>query len=376
MYYLDHKTLEFFIYSLFTKESYGIRLDQFNPKLVDIVLQDIKYNKLNRYFIYMTFLDLKTQSGKIDEIDYLIKRSNRSMEPFYSDFTKVTKTLDIIRNGEVGSCIGFNMLEAVRERGYLSPSIYQFLVIYLFKSKKKELTRFLKNYINSFLINKLEYRDQANFYDFEENLNRFIEVFDLYYKKYGKNFNINRLVTKERKSFLLEGDLRLYEIILHLLFDDHITIKNSNFFKINNESILREEKTDCCILNVNVIFKRRPSEIQKSKEAWLVFKDLRLNQHTGEAIYKDNEPKTFGLHTKKFKLLYHLMKNTKDKPKEFDLYMVYDALYPEKKSDDKSTKRYLLQIDVKDIKKVLGITKDKNRTVDINFSKNAYIILN
>jgi hypothetical protein len=96
LYYLNHKTLEFFIYFLFQKEPCDIKLDQFDPKLVDTVFQDIQYKELKSFFVFKTFLNFPTQLDKISEIDYLLELVNKDMGPYYNGFHKINKTLDII----------------------------------------------------------------------------------------------------------------------------------------------------------------------------------------------------------------------------------------------------------------------------------------
>jgi len=195
-------------------------------------------------------------------------------------------------------------------------------------------------------------------------MNRTSEIFNNLYNKFGSRFNINRTMEIDFKKIPLEKELRLYEVILYLQKKNYIKINNCNFIKSNEKSIM----------NIDLTFNIPPAVIYNTEKHQIQFKNLSLNEISGEAHFGSNTY-TFKTYSREFNLLLNLIKAPS---KKINIYQLFDLIAKDESlkmvsGKNKDIKDRMKQY-IKEIKNKLGMTKN-NKTIDINITQRDFIIL-
>ncbi len=347
-YYLHTFTLQAMLHFLI----HGSSLSLLEVSFSDYLIRDLYLNKLNKcFFLKVNVEQIKPHIN--DKTDYLEGSSGKDMQKVVKD---IGKKVNIKRYGEI----------------YLNEEpkfiiLIKYYNLYFDEDHRDILLNFVSDYINQFKQDNLfNPPHERNFLSFKNNISKTKNTFEALYRK-NNTFNMKFPTIKK----LCEGEFRFCEILLYFVFQGHLSIERCELLKVwkNNPYIddYYEYEQD-----FRLSFKISPKEIQKKEGAWLIFKDLSLNQITGESNYKDNTYK-FGTHGKKFKLLLYLLEN--EPPARFNVYKVFDLLWPELKDKSLKIKKIDIESEVKEIKRNLRISSDKKRTIDIRFVEKDYIVI-
>ncbi len=375
MKYLDQKTLEFFIFLLYKDTKFGVNLDLFNTEIIDRVLEDITRHKLEKAFFFILNIDIKKHSDKIDDLKEFHKKVHENYKAHSENFIIPNLIYNAISEPDFMAPFDFEDFKKIKNI-YWKPILYQFFTLNLLKPEVKILSGFLKKYINEFKNDELILNGAKNYYKFNKNLSRFVEIFDIYYEEYGKSFNVSRLRNNEGRSYLLEKEFRLYDLILYLVHEGSITINNCDFSRIDNQEIGEKDITEKCILNINLTFKKQPSEIQDIEKYWTYYGDIRLNEKDGIAFYKKNRYPFKSTKGRAFMLLCKLVKNH---GKKILIEDIYDSIAESDKKDkikNLTLKKKKSKISGyrKEIVENLHILDDEKPTINISIT-GKYIML-
>lgn len=326
MNYLSHSTLKAFLYLLYGKGS--------------LLLFDFKY--------------LERQSI-IEDI-----------------FVNGIVDLFILKNseGEIGN---FN-LEKISDYPYdISPGI-KTLEIMLPDSNKGKLLDFISIYVNTFKKEK-ELDSPGNYLPYNESYKESMELLKPS-KKYGKKFNFKISLNDKSPFAFFKNDVRFLDILFYFLLQKYIRIKIGDIYKLmhkTGEDYYEEE----ILIPVTIIFDKTLEEISDIEGAWISYgSDIKLNLLEHIAYYKNNIYKFKSTDTKSFKLLKMLIESRGNPILIIDAHSLLDPT-DEHKSEYFEEKKNTISNLIKDLKKKLKITKDKNPSVKISVTgKEIYLTAN
>ncbi|WP_372519681.1 hypothetical protein [Candidatus Ruminimicrobiellum ovillum] len=248
---------------------------------------------------------------------------------------------------------------------------------YITIKDREELEKCLKRYIDFFIEDKLINKENTNIYNYKTHLKKAVEFFQKEYEDCGKKLTIDCEEYKNK-----DKKFRLIECLLALQQQGYIKI-NKFFYKDEN-------------LNILITFLKNPKAIlneietlEKKHYRWIEYGDLKVDKDLGLAQYKDNPIKKLNKASNEFKVLCYLIEHpnkvihvkklieiTKSN-KDFKGYR--KAGRPSKEIEAKILEEldfYMEKIKVckNDIQKKLGITDDKERTIQISQSKPGFIL--
>lgn len=264
--------------------------------------------------------------------------------------------------------------------------------IYLkFDSKKIPLLQdYISKYIDEFENNSLH--SIVNYYSFEKHLSVIPYIFQGYYEKFGKRFTITEKMdtffsgnqvgkigenVKVRRFEKLKNVFRIYEILLYLEKKKYIKLLDCSFTSytyLNFDKVINNE--DKYSFNISVLFFKSPAEICDIAGYWSYYGDIKVNKKDGVAYYKNNRYPFKSTKGRAFKLLCFLVKNHGEKiPIDRAYYaIIEDDDLGEIGDKLKYMKKYIKDY-VKEIKKNLGISKDKNPSMDIMVIKDLVMMI-
>ena len=98
MHYFGLKTLEFLIYLLNQDTQIGIKLDSFNPEIIDEVLEEISNNNLKEAFYFTLYNDTRKQLDKTKDLEYLLKKVHENSKSHFKNFIIVNLIREVIIN--------------------------------------------------------------------------------------------------------------------------------------------------------------------------------------------------------------------------------------------------------------------------------------
>lgn len=264
--------------------------------------------------------------------------------------------------------------------------------IYLeFDNKKIHLLHdYISKYIDEFENNSLH--SVVNYYSFEKHLSVIPYIFQGYYEKFGKRFTITEKMdtffsgnqvekigedVKVRHFKELKNVFRIFEILLYLEKKKYIKLLDCSFGSssyLNFDKVINNE--DKYSFNISILFFKSPSEIYDIERYWSYYGDIRVNKKDGVAYYKNSRYPFKSTKGRAFKLLCFLVKNH---GKKIPVDKAYRAIIKEDdlgKIDNKfKYMKNFIKDYVKEIKKNLKISKDKNPSIDIMVIKDSVMLI-
>jgi hypothetical protein len=312
MRYLDPDTLQSFIF-LYHKEN-SIPLKDFSSRERNTIIEDILYNELHNFFYFKLNIYGLGYNGEIEREFWQIN----GMKNFCgkNSLRKINKVLRTFLKGNEGTIISTAEINECFEKNlWCSMYLTQGLYLNIYDQEREKILDFLKQYIECYKKDELTLRHEENFYDFEKSLSAVIEILIDYYNHYGRSFNIGRSVKIGTKEIILEREIRLYDIIIYLLFGDYIII-NDCYFKILNQGIINGiVQSSINILNLDITMKKIPQEIiqEENEKFFEYYKKLKKPIKNYEDIDKNEEIGKYNLSEKNLKEIVYRITYTFDR---------------------------------------------------------------
>ena len=316
MNYLKPETLEFLIYLRYKNKP--VDFNQFNPEKIKTVINDIIENKIEKFFTF----DLNKQdyNPNLNADLMFLKQKIESKLRFGDskrDYHRIKEIFDKINDPP--KTINFQEFKEIQNEIYRY--IYKLFSLNFYEPERDNLLKFLKEYIELFSNGHLPV---GPFYNFKKNKEKIFELLQSYLKDRA---------TEENPIFVIEPyyslkepfeqEFRFYDLIFYLISDDAIAINDCDFVQFDDDKKLR----------INITLKEPFIKIVLEENAWYIYKDLKVNKKTLEAINK-SKSYTFETRGKIFKVLSYLIKN--QKMGEISIYSLYKDIAPNETKNLKS----------------------------------------
>ncbi len=326
MNYLSHSTLKAFLYLLYGKSS--LLLFNFKYPERESIIQDIFSDNLESLFFF------KNSEGTIE------RASLEDMSEILYDISPNIKTLEII----------------------------------LPSSNEGKLLDFINSYVNDFKNGDV-FPKKNNYYPFKQSYQLSMEKLKKY-KEFGKKINIKIPLNDESKYTFYKNEVRFIDVLFYFLSKKYIEINTSEIEKILYEVSDDYYETEI-LLPMTLVFNRTLEEISDIEGSWIGYgNDIKLNLLEHIAYYKSNYYKFKSTNTKSFKLLKMLIESRGDPILIIDVYSLLNPTDKHKSEYFEEEKKMIINL-IKDLKKKLKITKDKNPTVKISVTgKEIFLIAN
>ena len=298
---------------------------------------------------------------------FIIQKIDRKLElgDTTRDYPKIKEIF--MKITDPSNTIEFQEFKEIRHE--IFPNIYRFFSLNFHNSEKDNLINFLKEYINIFNSNDLLKKPGENFYNFKKNKEKISKLFQSYLKDYAiaENpiFDINPYY---RFGKPIEKEFRFYDLIFYLIFDDAISINDCDFVEFDGEKKL----------SINVTSKKNLSELILEENAWKSYKNIKINEITGEVIY-NNSSYPFKPYSRPYKVLFNLINS---KGNKLNIYELYDnkissneKINLKSESEIMKYKKEKIKQYIKVINKRLHFSIINNQSIGIHIIDRDYVIL-
>lgn len=341
MYYLMPETLEILIFSLIKNKP--VPLAAYSLSRITKVIHDLeKINILSNSKLVPTDINDATESFLDRFNDALLNGQLKSAVIQKRKELSLNKTP--LPSPETISNLNNEQWEKAKD------------VISLKLSASNKLTDFFEKYIQEFEIDSLE--SIQNFYSYQKHIDSLKLIFGSNFDEYGYSFSINKAK--------LSSEFRFYELALSLQNKGHLIFKDCAF---NIHKIRPGMLGAHTILDIKIQLKKSPIEIFDILHTWdYCYGDLRISSKGNIVYYKKHRYRSKSVPKKTFTLLTFLIKNP---GKWFSFNELYNIIDPNNKiPKDTSIRKEKICDYLKDIKQKLGITQDKNPTIEFLISNN------
>lgn len=222
------------------------------------------------------------------------------------------------------------------------------------------ISSFLEGYISNFKNNNMI--SEVNAYSYEKHIKMLPDMFQEKYEDFGGKINIDI-------NDFPDEYLHLPELLYSLHADGFVKIEYVGYPFWSG----REDLTYV----FEVSFLKSPDEIADIHKYWTYYGDIRVNQTSGIAKYKNNTYLYKSTTGKAFRLLCLLVKKH---GVELDMHEVYSEIGDTPKTDKEGNidRKYVkgrLKDYIQEIKENLGIKKDKEASLDIIFAGDKIILI-
>ncbi|MGM0366716.1 MAG: hypothetical protein ACQEP5_09310 [Actinomycetota bacterium] len=369
MLYLDQKTIQVFLYFLYNKDDvFGappLNLCDFLTDTKLNLVYDLNENDLDDIFYFKLNIPVAVDMLRTGDEDYhySFKSAYREAKEEREKFV-----LQSIINLDEKALISVSDFISMDMAGI--DSVANVLKIHC--KDEMELEKFLKNYIRYFAEDKLYAK--KNYCSFQTDYRIVcIHLID-YYKRYGMKFIASPDIEEKRYNGITftakRQEVRFYEMIFYLA--------SKNYLKIENAFFDDENKPNVSDLNLLIALNKSPQEIMDIESYWTSYGDIRINREDGVAYYKNNRYPFKSTKGRAFQLLSFLVKNHGQKlPTERAYHAIVeeDDLENIEEKEKQKIMKAAIKDYVKEIKKNLKISEDKNSTIDIMVMKDSVMMI-
>lgn len=353
MKYLSNETLQIFLISLYSKNKSPLSI--FSPLLISEptierynIMIDIIENGLEDCFYFDINEEEMSQLTNIIQLNHNDTRYDKNTFGYL-----IQKAINLKLNSSRLDFKDFvKPQESFPSELILTGHLYN---INLYRNNKKILIEFINKYIKAFREDKLI--SDTNFYNYELNLKKLLEILGKYYNKYGYEFNLSGCEERDLVKISIKKELRFYEMIFYLISEKHIKVTDCNLFEMNKKRFL----------NIRLRLKNPIDEIKLIENSYLNYGDLSINNFNGLARYKTYEY-TFRTYSRAYKVLIELIKCPE---KKISIYNIYKSITEE---NEENKKERIAQY-VKEIRRKLHIMGDRKKTINIKFIDKNFLIL-